>query len=148
MLYSTPSMYIDYINKDNITWSVKESDFFPYADGWHAYWTGYYTSRANLKGYVREMNALAHTVDKLVTQTLTGSQVKTALKRLEVLDDAYGIAQHHDAVAGTEKQAVAFDYAKRLSVGEAQAQDIIAQIISDKLNNQLRKELILDSATA
>lgn len=28
-----------------------------------------------------------------------------------------GIAQHHDGVSGTEKQAVAFDYAQRLSEG-------------------------------
>jgi lysosomal alpha-mannosidase len=28
-----------------------------------------------------------------------------------------GVAQHHDAVSGTEKQAVAFDYAQRLSAG-------------------------------
>ena len=28
-----------------------------------------------------------------------------------------GVVQHHDAVSGTEKQAVAFDYAQRLSQG-------------------------------
>lgn len=28
-----------------------------------------------------------------------------------------GVAQHHDAVSGTEKQHVAFDYAKRLAIG-------------------------------
>lgn len=33
------------------------------------------------------------------------------------LADAMGIAQHHDAVSGTEKQHVANDYAKRLSIG-------------------------------
>jgi lysosomal alpha-mannosidase len=32
------------------------------------------------------------------------------------------IVQHHDAVAGTEKQAVAFDYAQRLSIGIDAAQ--------------------------
>lgn len=33
------------------------------------------------------------------------------------LADALAIAQHHDAVTGTEKQHVADDYAKRLSIG-------------------------------
>ncbi len=28
-----------------------------------------------------------------------------------------GVIQHHDAVSGTEKQEVAFDYAQRLSDG-------------------------------
>ncbi len=28
-----------------------------------------------------------------------------------------GVAQHHDAVSGTEKQEVAFDYAQRISNG-------------------------------
>ena len=28
-----------------------------------------------------------------------------------------GVVQHHDAASGTEKQAVAFDYAQQLSEG-------------------------------
>jgi lysosomal alpha-mannosidase len=28
-----------------------------------------------------------------------------------------GVVQHHDAVSGTEKQEIAFDYALRLSTG-------------------------------
>ena len=35
----------------------------------------------------------------------------------ETLREAMGVAQHHDAVSGTEKQHVAYDYAKRLAIG-------------------------------
>ena len=41
-----------------------------------------------------------------------------------------GVAQHHDAVSGTEKQEVAFDYAQRLSEGIDAAQ--VRYIISSK----------------
>jgi hypothetical protein len=41
----------------------------------------------------------------------------TDLFSVELLAKALGVAQHHDAVAGTEKQHVADDYAKRLSIG-------------------------------
>ena len=33
-----------------------------------------------------------------------------------------GVVQHHDAVSGTERPDVAFDYAQRLSVGIDAAQ--------------------------
>lgn len=35
----------------------------------------------------------------------------------ESLADALAIAQHHDAVSGTEKQHVSDDYTKRLALG-------------------------------
>jgi lysosomal alpha-mannosidase len=38
-----------------------------------------------------------------------------------------GIAQHHDAVTGTSKQAVAFDYAQRLGDGIEIAQVCVIQ---------------------
>lgn len=33
--------------------SVKTDDFFPYADGPHQFWTGYFTSRPAFKRYER-----------------------------------------------------------------------------------------------
>lgn len=33
--------------------SLKTDDFFPYADGPHQFWTGYFTSRPALKRYER-----------------------------------------------------------------------------------------------
>jgi hypothetical protein len=50
VFYSTPSQYVAAVHAANLTWSVKTDDFFPYADGDHAYWTGYFTSRPALKG--------------------------------------------------------------------------------------------------
>ena len=40
-MYSTPSLYTQYINKEkDLTWSVKSDDFFPYADKPWSFWTG------------------------------------------------------------------------------------------------------------
>ena len=36
-----------------------------------------------------------------------------------------GVAQHHDAVSGTEKQHVAYDYAQRLSKGAAECDAVV-----------------------
>ena len=33
------------------------------------------------------------------------------------IGEPMGVVQHHDAVSGTEKQEIAFDYAQRLSDG-------------------------------
>jgi len=53
MMYSTPSRYLDAIIAANETWPTKYDDMFPYASDPNDYWTGFYTSRANLKSYVR-----------------------------------------------------------------------------------------------
>ena len=39
-MYSTPSIYVEAKNKENLTWSVKQDDIFPYSDGPDSYWTG------------------------------------------------------------------------------------------------------------
>ena len=50
------------------------------------------------------------------------SNSKTSTPSSLTLRNAMGVAQHHDAVSGTEKQHVAFDYAKRLAIGGAECQ--------------------------
>ena len=55
--YSSPNAYVAAKRAEAksgaVTWPVDEGDFFPYADGPHQFWTGYFTSRPALKGYVR-----------------------------------------------------------------------------------------------
>jgi len=51
--YSTPSTYIDALKKHDVKWPTKTDDMMPYSDQPDAYWTGYFSSRANLKSYTR-----------------------------------------------------------------------------------------------
>ena len=63
--YSTPGIYLDAIKLQNLSYPVKYDDMFPYADSPNDYWTGYFTSRANSKGQVRDGQANLHASNKL-----------------------------------------------------------------------------------
>ncbi|RVW45249.1 Alpha-mannosidase [Vitis vinifera] len=107
-LYSTPSIYTDAKYAANKIWPLKRmtSSHHP-----NAYWTGYFTSRPAFKGYVRMMSSyylVARQLEFFKGRNSTGPNT-------DALADALAIAQHHDAVSGTQRQHVAADYAKRLS---------------------------------
>ncbi|KAL6143040.1 hypothetical protein ACLB2K_053739 [Fragaria x ananassa] len=121
-LYSTPSIYTDAKYASNESWPIKTDDFFPYADRINAYWTGYFTSRPALKHYVRTMSGYylaARQLEFFKGRSNSGPNTDS-------LADALAIAQHHDAVTGTEKQHVANDYAKRLSIGYMESEELVA----------------------
>jgi lysosomal alpha-mannosidase len=132
VFYSTPSCYLYAVNKANLTYTHKEDDFFPYASSESAFWTGYFTSRAALKGYERVTNNFFQVCRQLDALTLLGAEHGSDVK-LRVLRDAMGVVQHHDGVSGTEKQHVAYDYAKRLSVGTAKCQEVVNSAYSKLL---------------
>lgn len=54
LLYSTPQMYINALAASNLVWPTKYDDMFPYADDEDSFWTGYFSSRANAKKYMRD----------------------------------------------------------------------------------------------
>ena len=58
-------MYVDAIAAENIEWPTKYDDLFPYADNAESYWTGYFSSRANDKGYMRRASQTLHSSNKL-----------------------------------------------------------------------------------
>ncbi|GER45572.1 alpha-mannosidase [Striga asiatica] len=122
-LYSSPSIYTDTKYALNESWPLKTDDYFPYADRINAYWTGYFTSRPAIKGYVRAMSGYYLAARQL---ELFRGRNKLGGPTTDSLADALAIAQHHDAVTGTEKQHVANDYAKRLSIGYKESEDIVA----------------------
>jgi lysosomal alpha-mannosidase len=103
LIYSTPSIYLDAVNSKNVSWSVFNYDFFPYADDAHSYWSGYFTSRATLKGYIRSQSNFLQATQKLFTLSHFSINIdeQKALEDIKVLSQAFSVAQHHDAVAGT-----------------------------------------------
>ncbi|CAN1243886.1 Probable alpha-mannosidase At5g13980 [Linum perenne] len=125
-LYSTPSIYTDAKHSAKETWPLKTEDFFPYADRANGFWTGYFSSRPALKRYVRAMSGYYLAARQL--EFFKGRS--NAGPNTDSLADAMAIAQHHDAVTGTEKQHVANDYAKRLAIGYAEAEKVAANSLS------------------
>ncbi|KAL4634651.1 hypothetical protein ACB092_04G215900 [Castanea dentata] len=129
-LYSTPSIYTDVKHAAKEAWPIKTDDYFPYADREHAYWTGFFTSRPALKVYVRVMSAYylaARQLEFFKGRNKSGPNTDS-------LADAIAIANHHDAVTGTEKQHVAYDYALRLAIGYKEAENVVAESLAGIAN--------------
>jgi hypothetical protein len=114
-LYSTPQQFVDALNKENITWAVKYGDMMPYGDSDKNYWTGYFTSRQLAKQQIREGSQFLLAFNQIYgIQTLNQNNDDQTLALFagasHALMDAMGVYQHHDAVTGTAKQAVADNY--------------------------------------
>ncbi|NXH38318.1 MA2B1 mannosidase, partial [Dicaeum eximium] len=130
-LYSTPSCYLWELNRANLTWPLKTDDFFPYSDGPHQFWTGFFSSRPALKGYERLSSGFLQICSQL--EALAGPAARDGPYGpgdSSVLREAVAVAQHHDAVAGTERQHVANDYARQLAKGWDSCQVLVANALS------------------
>lgn len=125
MEYSTPLTYSDAKMREiidgHIPITMKHEDFLPYADGPHMYWTGFYASRPSFKRLVRRSSALFTALRQIkslstIMMRSGGDNVAPdglfADLDLTLLREAMAQSQHHDAVTGTAKQHVSFDYTK------------------------------------
>ena len=134
--YSTPSIFTQALYEANLNWTLKTDDFFPYADCPSCFWTGYFTSRPALKGYVRELNSLLQSCRQL--EVLAQRKViNNSLFRhsSNALEEAMAVAQHHDAVSGTERQHVADDYARRLHIGQGKCYALLNDAFNLMIND-------------
>uniref|UniRef100_A0A8D2MKB7 Alpha-mannosidase n=1 Tax=Zonotrichia albicollis TaxID=44394 RepID=A0A8D2MKB7_ZONAL len=100
---------------------VLTGDFFSYADREDHYWTGYFTSRPFYKSLDRVLEAHLRGAEILYSLALAHARRAGADGRYPLSDYALltnarrnlGLFQHHDAIAGTAKEAVAVDYGVR-----------------------------------
>jgi lysosomal alpha-mannosidase len=74
---------------------------------------------------------VANNILQSVKQLTTFSRIQGGDDDKNIVDlrMAMGVMQHHDAITGTEKQAVANDYTSMLYKGIAKTQDSISKII-------------------
>eukprot|EP01025_Chloroclados_australasicus_P041471 TRINITY_DN4390_c0_g6_i1.p1 TRINITY_DN4390_c0_g6~~TRINITY_DN4390_c0_g6_i1.p1 ORF type:complete len:1134 (-),score=134.28 TRINITY_DN4390_c0_g6_i1:1148-4105(-) len=146
LFYSSPHDYVlaknSYVDDGNaeeqFAWPLKTDDFFPYADSYHAFWTGYFTSRAATKGLNRVASSYLNVARQL--QLFSGKTTEV----LQKLWEAVSINQHHDAVTGTAKQAVSDDYALRMTEGIQQAQQVVNVALHDLIYNQSQPKISED----
>ena len=92
----------------------------PYADSPDDYWVGYFTSRSDAKKQDRLTSSNFHASNKLFSEKVLQADVsddmlERILKNQHTMMDALGIFQHHDAITGTAKEAVAERYLEILS---------------------------------
>ncbi|XP_011850339.1 PREDICTED: lysosomal alpha-mannosidase [Mandrillus leucophaeus] len=131
VLYSTPACYLWELNKANLTWSVKHDDFFPYADGPHQFWTGYFSSRPALKRYERLSYNFLQVCNQL--EALVGLAANVGpygSGDSAPLNKAMAVLQHHDAVSGTSRQHVADDYARQLAAGWGSCEVLLSNALA------------------
>mmetsp|Transcript_33580 Transcript_33580/g.51657 ORF Transcript_33580/g.51657 Transcript_33580/m.51657 type:complete len:148 (-) Transcript_33580:2070-2513(-) len=115
-MYSTPSQYLDSLKKENISWTPKYDDGFPYSDNLGDYWTGFFSSRPTKKKQTRDISANLHASEKLfslkaIEEGVPAGDVNEMTQTKFNMLDILGVQQHHDAITGTEKQHVADEYA-------------------------------------
>lgn len=127
VFYSTPACYLNSLHETlALTWPTKTQDFLPYSTDMHSWWTGYYTSRPTQKRFERDGNHFLQVTKQLTT--LSNITTAEVTQNLDKLRQVMGIMQHHDAITGTEKQHVAYDYDRLLteSIMLAQNNNILA----------------------
>ncbi|GAX17335.1 lysosomal alpha-mannosidase [Fistulifera solaris] len=147
IFYSSPEYYTQQKHKvwkrrqdllsNETEWKTKTDDFFPYSSCENCFWTGYFTSRTSFKRLERVASSLllaSRQIDVLISnEELLDEYNCDCCHPFYELEDALGVAQHHDGVSGTAKQHVADDYAKRLSSGMHRASAHVANLLSERM---------------
>ena len=128
LLYSTPRRYIKELQTfDNEVWPENHDDYFVYADNNHSYWSGYFTSRAEYKGYERWLMASHRAAETVYARN--ASRFAADYDALYQMRQAMGVAQHHDSITGTERTHVRNRYQFLLDRGYRGVQDVMESAV-------------------
>jgi lysosomal alpha-mannosidase len=141
--YEVIAEYFRALHGMNLTWPTYHGDFFPYYQP-DTVWTGFYTSRAALKGASRRVDCLIETADAFLA--LSGSSPHLLAMMREARGYS-GILCHHDAITGTARDAVVEDYFAMIANATHLANTVLEQSASKLTNSTLSIEPLSGNGT-
>ncbi|KAI5636971.1 alpha mannosidase middle domain-containing protein [Phthorimaea operculella] len=129
--FGTPLDYFNAVKERHKNIPTLKGDFYVYSDifseGKPAYWSGYYTTRPYLKILARQFEHQLRSSEILFTlvsnhiKQLNNRYLIASEKRLEKSYEQLinarrnlGLFQHHDAITGTSKASVMYDYGTKI----------------------------------
>ncbi|XP_077550620.1 lysosomal alpha-mannosidase-like [Haemaphysalis longicornis] len=129
-VHSSPACYIAALHASSRAWPSFKGDLMPYTDHRGRTWTGFYTTRPNLKMMTRYANGFLQAGKQL---SVLAGDPRTA-SDVRKLGEAVATMQHHDAITGTSTEDVAKDYAKMLYQGLISAEGLISKSLTSLLD--------------
>lgn len=94
--------------------TIRRDDSFPYAMRKNQYWSGFFTSRPQLKKLLRITSSHFHSsLAQSSLQVLKQNNVEYSdyvVEQQQLIMEKIGTLQHHDAISGTGVKSVAEDY--------------------------------------
>ncbi|KAH6942206.1 hypothetical protein HPB50_001775 [Hyalomma asiaticum] len=130
--YSTPECYLRSVHEQ---WFRRKKgpsesalsyggDFMPYSDRNFEWWTGYYSNRPQLKYHIRQASNFLQ-VCRQVTALLNMMEEP----KIQKLEMAIAMAQHHDGITGTSSSEVVAEFTHRISAALDGCEEIVAKAI-------------------
>lgn len=170
VVFGTPLDYFNAMRERHKNIPTLKGDFFVYSDifteGKPAYWSGYYTTRPYLKLLARQLEHQLRTAEiqftliwnhlrQLSNPRLEGTEkmVERSYEQLVNARRNLGLFQHHDAITGTSRATVMYDYGLKLFNNiyhciRLQEAALTAIMIPDErlhLKNVLQSEVVWDT---
>lgn len=129
VVHSTPACYVEALHDAVRSWPSFAGDLLPYTDHPGRSWTGFYTTRPNLKMMARYANGFLQ-----ASKQLSVPEGKDAPAEVKQLGEAVATLQHHDGITGTCTDDVAQDYARMLHKGIKGCEKVISASVASLMD--------------
>ena len=135
--------YFATLHAMNRSWPTYQGGFFPYYIPEDVVWSGYFSSRAALKGASRRVDCLIETADAFLA--LAGSS-PSLLAQMHEARRYSGILCHHDAITGTARDFVVADYFAMIDNTTALAVAVLETVASALTKSTLTSDSSVPAA--